>query len=89
MKLLVQTTGDFALYDLAARQVIAAHRPTVVTNTAFIQNHRGTKLQVLDTLADSASDAALADATDLEAAIKALPRAPAPEPKKPHHKPKD
>lgn len=88
MKLLVQTTGDFALYDLATRQVIAAHRPSVVSNSPFIQNHRGTKLQVLETLADDATDAALADAKDIEAAIKALPRAAAPEPKKPA-KPKD
>jgi hypothetical protein len=84
MKLLVETTGNFGLYDLNARQVIQANRPTVVGNTPFIQANRGTKLTVLEILADDASDAGLQmakDSIELEAAIADLPRPPKPEPK--------
>lgn len=84
MKLLVETTGNFALYDLMANQVIQAGRPSVVTNTNFIQAHRGTKLTVLEILADDASDSELAVTTnslELEAAIAALPRPEKAEPK--------
>lgn len=84
MKLLVETTGNFGLYDLQHRQVIQANRPTVVENTNFIQVNRGGKLQVLEILADDASDAGLQMATDsieLEAAIAALPRPVKAEPK--------
>jgi hypothetical protein len=84
MKLLVETTGNFGLYDLAARQVIQANRPTVVENTSFIQVNRGGKLTVLEILADDASDAPLQmakDSTELAAAIAELPRPAKPEPK--------
>lgn len=77
MKLLVQTKGDYALYDLVGRQVIAAHRPSVVTETTFITTQRGGKIEVLEELLDEADDETLNEATDLAAALKALPR-PAP-----------
>lgn len=87
MKLLVQTKGDYVLYDLTERQMIAAHRPSVVTVTPFITNHRGGKLEVIEELADEATDEMLADAKDLDEALKALPR---PAPKVPKNsKPKD
>lgn len=74
MKLLVQTTGNFGLYDLIGRQEVAAYRPSVVTDTPFITRHKGSRLEVLEVLAKTADDSMLANATDLEAAIKALPR---------------
>lgn len=86
MKLLVQSIGNHALLDLYGRQEIAASRPSVVTRTVFIDVNRGRKLEVLEELADDASDEALAAATnadELQAAIDALPRAPKPSAKKP------
>lgn len=80
MKLLVQTNGEYGLYDLNGRQEVAAFRPSVVTRTSFIDIHRGGKLTVLEELADEADDTALALATnddELKAAIAALPRAKA------------
>lgn len=77
MKLLVQTNGDYGLYDMNGRQSIAAFRPTVVTRTAFVDNQRGNKLTVIEELADEATDDALAEARDeaeLKAAVAALPR---------------
>lgn len=77
MKYLVETNGDYTLHDLIGRQTVRAARPTVVEATAFIEMHRGTKLTVLETLADDASDDALArskNEEELEAAILALPR---------------
>lgn len=84
MKLLVQTNGEFGLYDLLGRQEIHAYRPCVVEATPFINVNIGAKLTVLEELADEASDAELAAAgTDeaLEAAIAALPRREKPAPK--------
>lgn len=77
MKLLVETTGDFGLYDLASGQEVEAHRPTVVKKTPFIQTKIGSRLTVLEELGDDAEDEALAaaaNAKELAAAIKALPR---------------
>lgn len=94
MKALVETIGNQMLQDLFGRQQVEAYRPTVVTMTGFLENLRGTKLRVIEELADDASDEALALARneeELAAAIKALPRpgktppaaeaVPAPEPK--------
>lgn len=81
MKLLVQSIGNHTLLDLYGSQQIAAERPTVVTRTSFIDVNRGRKLEVLEELADDASDEALAEATtadELVAAIEALPRPPKP-----------
>lgn len=81
MKLLVQSIGSHILFDLYGRQEIAAERPTVVTRTPFIDVNRGRKLEVLEELADEATDEDLAAATnaeELEAAIAALPRAEKP-----------
>lgn len=80
VKLLVQTNGAYVLYDMNGRQTVAAFRPSVVTRTAFIDLQRGSKLTVLEELADEATDATLAAATneeELKAAIEALPRAKA------------
>lgn len=84
MKLLVETNGNYALYDLMARAVIQANRPTVVENTNFIQLQRGTKLTVLEVLGDDASDSELQvakNAEELKAAIANLPRPAKAEPK--------
>lgn len=84
MKVLVETTGDFCLHDLLGNQVIEAYRPTVVELTPFVTNLRGVRINVLEDLADDASDAELALAgTDaaLEAAIAKLPRREKPAPK--------
>lgn len=84
MKLLVQSIGNQMLLDLFGQQQVAAHRPSVVKRTTFIDLQRGRKLEVLEELADDASDASLALATneaELAAAIEALPRAAKPEPK--------
>lgn len=84
MKLLVQSIGNHTLLDLYGQQQVAAERPTVVTRTSFIDVQRGRKLEVLEELADEASDEALAAATnakELEAAIADLPRPPKPAPK--------
>lgn len=83
MKLLVETTGNFALLDIGGRQTVESYRPCVVTNTPFIESHRAGKLKILEVLADEASDQSLANAKDLKAAIAALPRveeAPKPTP---------
>jgi hypothetical protein len=85
MKLLVQTTGHFALRDTSNGQVIHSSRPTVVDLTPFVDERIGTKLDLLDVLADDASDQMLRVAPDLKAAIDALPR-PKPEPE-PEEKP--
>lgn len=77
MKLLVQTKGNYALHDLLGQQTVQAYRPTVVTATAFIESHRAGKLEVIEELADEASDAVLAvakDEAELAEAIKGLPR---------------
>lgn len=84
MKYLVETLGDYGLFDLFGRQEVAAHRPTVVVPTAFIEGQKGRKLRVLAVLDDAADDAALAKAKDekeLEAAIAALPTEEGPKPK--------
>jgi hypothetical protein len=92
VKVLVETLGDFSLLDVNGRQTIQAFRPTVADLTAFVERHRGTRLTVLETLADDASDESLALAKnedEIYAAIEALPRpekpaakpAPAPKPK--------
>lgn len=78
MKLLVQTKGNYALHDLIGRQTVQAYRPCVVTNNAFIEAHRAGKLEILEELADEATDATLAAARneeELKAAIADLPRA--------------
>lgn len=78
MKYLAETNGEYGLHDLIGRQVVAANRPTVVTATPFIERLRGTRLTVLEILADEAQDTALAFAKtpeELEEAIAALPRA--------------
>jgi hypothetical protein len=83
VKLLVETLGNYGLYDLYGQQEVRPNRPTVVTRTPFIDVNRGAKLTVLEELADDASDEALAAATsdeELEAAIAALPRAKKPAP---------
>lgn len=83
MKLLVETNGDYSLYDMQGLQVIAAYRPSVVKKTAFIELHRGGKLTVIDELADEAEDSMLDSVTgaeELAAAIAALPRARASKP---------
>lgn len=77
MKLLVETTGTFALHDTIGRQTVEAFRPCVVTKTPFIESQVGLKLKVVEPLADDASDEALAAAKDedeLLEAIEALPR---------------
>lgn len=77
MKYLVETTGNFMLFDFFASQEVQAHRPTVVKATQFIENHLGKKLKKLDALTDEASDTGLAkakNAEELKAAIDALPR---------------
>lgn len=85
MKYLVETNGAYSLHDLLGRQTVRAGRPSVVTPTAFIESHRGTRLTVLETLADEASDAPLArskNEEELDAAIAALPREDKPVAKK-------
>ena len=92
MKYLVETTGDFCLYDLNGAQVVQAHRPTVVESTPFIERMAGDRLTKLETLADDASDAALAAARhedELDEAIEALPRPAKPAAKKPTAKSAD
>lgn len=85
MKYLVETNGSYTLHDLLGRQTVRASRPTVVEATPFIEVHKGTRLTILEILADSASDSPLARAKDeeeLEAAILALPRDEKPAAKK-------
>ena len=89
-KLLVETNGDYSLYDLLGRQTIESYRPTVVTQTGFITRMRDDRLTVLEKLADDASDEALAEARNAEelaAAIEALPRPAKPAAPKPAEKP--
>lgn len=77
MKALVETNGDFGLHDLMGRQTVFSYRPTVVELTPFIDANRGTKITLIEILADEAADTGLALATDddkLAAAIAALPR---------------
>jgi hypothetical protein len=86
VKLLVETTGQFALHDTIGRQTVEAFRPCVVTSTPFIESNRAGKLNVIEALADDASDADLAAAKnddELLEAIEALPR-PKAAPAKPH-----
>lgn len=67
------------LHDTLGQQTVEAFRPCVVKATSFIESHRGGRLNILAALDDSASDEALAAATnddELEAAIKDLPPAP-------------
>ena len=91
MKLLVQTSGDFGLYDMALGQDIAASRPSVVERSSFVTNQVGLgRLEILEALADEASDAPLAAArteAELKAALDKLPRPAAPAPKSPAAKP--
>lgn len=87
MKYLVETNGDYALYDLLENQVIQAFRPTVVKDTPFIQNMRGFRLTILSELEDSASDAALAAARDEDELATAIAKLPTRE-VKPTQKPK-
>lgn len=82
MKYLVETNGDYGLMDLFGGQHIAADRPSVVRNTGFIETQKGSKLTVLEILADEATDEMLANAEDLEAAIADLPRPKKDEPVK-------
>jgi hypothetical protein len=84
VKLLVQSIGNHTLLDLYGHQEIAAERPSVVTRTPFIDVNRGRKLEVLEELADEATDEPLAAAQnddELAAALAALPRREKPEPK--------
>jgi len=84
VKALVETNGDYALHDINGRQTIQAYRPSVVELTAFVERHRGTRLTLIEMLADDASDTPLAAAKDedeLYLAIEALPRPAKPEPK--------
>ncbi len=83
MKYLVETLGDYGLHDLFGMQEVAAHRPSVVKNSAFIEAQRGRKLKVIEELADEADDKTLADAAvdALDKAVAALPRPSKDEPK--------
>lgn len=77
MKYLVETRGEYELFDLFGRQTVSAYRPSVVRHTPFIDNMKGLKLNVIEILADDAEDTALAAAAnpeDLAKAIAALPR---------------
>lgn len=79
MKLLVETTGNFALHDTLGRQTVEAFRPCVVEGTPFIESHRGGKLKVIEALADDASDADLAAAKDEDELLEALEALPRPQ----------
>lgn len=64
-KILIETVGEHMLLDPQGGQVVESHRPTVVTNSNFIQNQvvlgRATSL---GKLTDEATDEAFVEAID-------------------------
>lgn len=59
IKLLVETKGEFQLLDLGhLGQLVAAHRPSVVENSNFVQDRIGrNQIRVIGELKDEATDA--------------------------------
>lgn len=91
MKLVVETTGPFQVYNPAPEQFANAHRPSVVTPSTFMDIALGAgKLKILGQVSDIATDAELVDyitesGGDTELAVAAFleafedPEAPKPE----------
>lgn len=49
MKALVETTGDFMLYNASTGEVVEAHRPSLITEGYFLQAQLGLgQLRVLE-----------------------------------------
>lgn len=95
-KLLVETTGDFQFLDQSHENpLVQSSRPTVVTNSLFIQSKIASdQIRVLGEVSNKADDAAFEDtlknSKDKEMAVSAFlsefaldKSEPEPEPEKP------
>lgn len=90
MKFLIETTGDFMLYDVLNMQCVESDRPSVVADGPFLQAQMGLKnVRILiPDLPDEATDAEWVDwlkaseAVDLAVASYREKYHPEPEPKK-------
>lgn len=57
MKVLAETKGDYQLYDFSTGGMVAAHRPSVVSMSTFLQDRVGREqVRIFGELKSEASD---------------------------------